>query len=226
MGISENIHLMPTSLNIWAKGRNMTFKQEILPKIAIEEKLVSLPTIKKINISKIMANSSKQNFMELNTQLLLIKSMDSDYNKRLIYYSEWTYGSTVLSLIALTFTIFLVGLMICEFTAEIRRQMDDDDDDDDDKDLNHTRSSQIVNNFTYMAEPTSSILNSSDIKDAYFKTPIRAPLYENQEVTFIKAKNILNKENSSTNSLYVNMDKSDNLNQQPEVNQLYKESTV
>ena len=174
-----------------------------------------------------MANSSKQNFRELNTQLLLIKSLDSDYNKRLIYYSEWTYGSTVLSLIALTFTIFLVGLMICEFTAEIRRQMDDDDDDDDDdKDLNHTRSSQIVNNFTYMTEPTSSILNSSDIKDAYFKTPIRAPLYENQEVTFIKAKNILNKENSSSNSLYVNMDKSDNLNQQPEVNQLYKESTV
>ena len=32
MGISENIHLMPTSLNIWAKGHNMTFKQEILPK--------------------------------------------------------------------------------------------------------------------------------------------------------------------------------------------------
>ena len=76
-----------------------------------------------------------------------------------------------------------------------------------------------------MSEPTCSILSSSDLKDAYYKSPIRAPLYENQEVTFIKAKNTLNQENSS-NSLYIDIDKSDNLKQLPEVNQLYKETAV
>ena len=101
------------------------------------------------------------------------------------------------------------------FAAEIKQNMDNDDDE--------TLGAQIVSNFTYMGQPTGSILNSSDIKDAYFKNPIRAPLYENQEITFIK--NPLNKE-SSNNSLYVNMEKSDNLNQLPEVNQLYKESAV
>ena len=80
-----------------------------------------------------MANSTKQNLMELSTQLKLIKSMD---------YSEWSYGSSVLSLIALTFTIFLVGLMAYEFTAEIRRQMDDDDDDD--RKFNNTQSSYFI----------------------------------------------------------------------------------
>ena len=100
-GMSKNIHLMPTSLNIWAKGRNMTFKQEIIPKMAIEQKLVSLPTVKKINISKIMENSTNQDLMQLSAQLMLIKDMDVDYNTKLIYYSEWSYGSAVLAFIAL-----------------------------------------------------------------------------------------------------------------------------
>ena len=38
--------------------------------------------------------------------------------------------------------------MICDFTAEIRRQMDDNDNND--GDLNNTMSSRVVDNFTYM----------------------------------------------------------------------------
>ena len=207
VGISEYIHLMPTAINIWAKGRNMSFKQEILPQLEINKKLEHLPSVRKINISKIMSNSNKQNLQQLSTQLMLLEGIDSNYKEKLTYFSEWTYGATFLSLIALSFTILLLSMMIWEFTMELGRTLEADDTNDMDAyTLNHS-------------VPSSSIqFTSNDIKEAYLISPFKTPLYENQEVTLVKAKN------SSTGSLYVNMDKSDNLVREQELK--YKETLV
>ena len=47
-----------------------------------------------------------------------------------------------------------------------------DDNDNNDGDLNNTMSSRVVDNFTYMQEPTSNILSSRDIKEVYLKNPM------------------------------------------------------
>ena len=78
---------MSTEVNIWAKGRNITLKQEIFPTLQIEHKLMSLPKSKKINISKILEGSDEQNLEQLNNQLLLLQGIDVDYDEKLGLYS-------------------------------------------------------------------------------------------------------------------------------------------
>ena len=100
-------------------------------------------------------------------------------------------------------------MMIWEFVMELGRTLEyDDTDDSKDYTLNEQHS-----------VPSNSIQKTNiELKETYLIAPFKSPLYENQEVTLVKAKN------SSTGSLYVNMDKSDNLVREQEFK--YKETLV
>ena len=143
---------------------------------------------------------------------MLLEGIDANYKEQLTYFSEWTYGSCILSLIALTFTILLLGLMMWEFAMEIQRTFEFDDDEAD------TDGRESYNLNEHSSLPSNSMQSKNNVNEAYLIAPFKTPLYENQEVTLIKAKT------SSTGSLYVNMDKSDNLVREQRFK--YKETLV
>ena len=155
-------------MDFYINGRNFSYKEELIPSLAVSKKLESIERPKKINISELFVNSDQQNLESLTSRLQLLGEYNNEHKEFYNYYSDWSYATTIISMIALAITILLLSLSIKEYQRELNKQDEETD-------------SEQCSKMYYIANTTPTkaqeiLVTTEDLKESYR----RAPLYENQ----------------------------------------------
>ena len=206
--VSKNIYLMPTEMNFYIKGRNYSQKVEHKRSKMFTKKLKSFSKLNKINMSELIG-SDQQNLEELTSRMKLLNNFNNDYNSKIEFYTDWSYGTSIISMFALALTIFLLSLFVQEYTREMNRNLEDMEGHED------------ISTSSIMFLTQKGVFTKEELKEAYRKDPlyeniqnsykenIRNPS-NNQEIVIIHG-NIQDNETRVTNNpVYVDMVKDNN----------------